>query len=389
MQVNFSFLSNLARWRLIILSSCFILLAIYWLLMKSSVLAGSDIRKNLEWPKTDFSNRIVDLEEIHSGGPPKDGIPAIDNPRFLSIEEVNHWLNGKEPVIALEISNDIRAYPLQIMIYHEIVNDVVGGVPVSITFCPLCNATIVFDRRVNDQILDFGTTGKLRMSDMVMYDRQTESWWQQFTGTGIVGDFAGSILKQITASIISFDDFRTAYPDAKVLSRRTGYLRPYGKNPYRGYDNIGDLPFLFHDETDNRLPAMERVIFIRHNGKQRLYPFSVFKDKPVINDEIGGLSVVVISKQGTLSVLDESKIVDSRLIPSVTAWSRKLENSVLNFEFSENEIKDRETGSSWDILGRAVKGPLAGKSLNKIDSGIHFAFAWLAFNPDSEIYQRQ
>ena len=383
------FLSHSARWRLIILGSCLIILATYWLLIKSSMLADSTLRKNLEWPTTDFSKRIVELEEIHSGGPPKDGIPAIDNPKFISIEEANSWLNENEPVIELEINNEIKAYPLQIMIYHEIVNDTVGGIPVSVTFCPLCNATIVFDRRVNNQILDFGTTGKLRMSDMVMYDRQTESWWQQFTGTGIVGEYAGIKLKQVTANIVAYGDFRFAYPDAKILSRKTGYFRSYGKNPYRGYDKVGDIPFLFNDAIDARLPAMERVIFIRNNDQQRLYPFSIFNGQPVINDEITGLPVVLMSKQGTLSVLDESKIVDSRLIPSVTAWSRRLDNRILNFEYSDDVIKDIETGSSWDILGRAIAGPLVGKRLEKVNSGVHFAFAWLAFNPNSDIYQQQ
>jgi len=134
---------------------------------------------------------------------------------------------------------------------------------------------------------------------------------------------------------------------------------------------------------------MERVIFIRNNDQQRLYPFSIFNGQPVINDEITGLPVVLMSKQGTLSVLDESKIVDSRLVPSVTAWSRRLDNRVLNFEHSDDVIKDIETGSSWDILGRAIAGPLVGQRLEQVDSGVHFAFAWLAFNPDSDIYQQQ
>jgi len=254
--------------RILVLGTALVLLVTYWLLVKSSVLADSTIRKNIEWPITDFDNRIVDLNEIQSGGPPKDGIPAIDDPKFLSLSEAGRWLDSKEPVISLEINNEVKAYPLQIMIFHEIVNDNVGGIPVAITFCPLCNASIVFDRRVDNKILDFGTTGKLRMSDLVMYDRQTESWWQQFTGTGIVGDYAGSRLKQIPASIVAFEDFHAAYPLAKVLSNKTGYIRPYGRNPYRGYDRIGDIPFLFSATVDDRLPAMERVLFVRNGDKQ-------------------------------------------------------------------------------------------------------------------------
>ncbi len=299
------------------------------------------------------------------------------------------WLDAREPVISLAINNEIKAYPLQLMIFHEIVNDIVGGIPVAITFCPLCNASIVFDRKVGDRVLDFGTTGKLRKSDMVMYDRQTESWWQQFSGLGIVGLFAGTRLKQIPANIIAFEDFRSAYPDGKVLSYKTGYIRPYGRNPYAGYDKIDDIPYLFNGSVDDRLPAMERVIFVRNNGRQRLYPFRLFATHYVINDEIEGLPVVIFSKQGTLSVLDASDIIKSRLIPSVTAWSRLLDDEVLHFEYINNEIRDKETGSVWNLLGQSIAGPLQGQILQKVDSGVHFAFAWLAFNPDSEIYHPQ
>ncbi|MFQ5660833.1 MAG: DUF3179 domain-containing protein [Gammaproteobacteria bacterium] len=359
---------------------------LYWFLVRSPVLAETPLRAKLEWPNTDFSKASVDLREIESGGPPKDGIPAIDNPRFVGIGEADSWLDPREPVIVLDIQSQVRAYPLQIMIYHEIVNDVLAGVPVAITFCPLCNATIVFDRRVNGRVLDFGTTGKLRKSDLVMYDRQTESWWQQFTGTGIVGEYTGTALKQLPASIIAYEDLRKAYPDAQILSITTGYLRPYGRNPYRGYDHIGDIPFLMSDPVDKRLPPMERVIFVRQGSLQRLYPFAVFRKKPVINDKLGDLALVIFSKKGTLSALDASEIAESRLIPSATAWSRRVDNRILNFGFKQGGIIDTDTGSRWNLLGRAVEGPMAGRQLAKVDSGVHFAFAWLAFNPDSDIY---
>ena len=137
-----------------------------------------------EWPNTDFSRHSVDLAEIMSGGPPKDGIPSIDDPRFVPVSEVTD-LTDTEPVIGVTVNGEARAYPLGIITRHEIVNDTIGGVPVTVTYCPLCNSSIVFDRRVDGQVLDFGTTGKLRNSDLVMYDRQTESWWQQFSGKEI------------------------------------------------------------------------------------------------------------------------------------------------------------------------------------------------------------
>ena len=339
-----------------------------------------------EWPRTDFSKHTVPFDEIDSGGPPKDGIPAIDRPRFITQNEASRWLDAREPVIVFERRGEARAYPLQILMFHEIVNDTVGGMPVAVTFCPLCNASIVFDRRVNGAMVDFGTTGKLRKSDLVMYDRQTESWWQQFTGKGIIGHYAGATLEQVPSTIVSFADFRAAYPLGRVLSRETGYFRPYGKNPYRGYDRIGDQPFLFRDAADPRLPAMERVLGIARNGKVRIYPLSALDATPVINDEVGGEAVVVFSREGMLSALDAEVISQSRQIQAAAGYSRRLDGRVLTFEKQGKRIVDRETGSAWDIFGRAVDGPLRGKRLASADNGVHFAFAWLAFNPDSEVH---
>ncbi len=146
-----------------------VLAAIGWWAVKDIVRA--QVPSSFEWPKTNFEKTLVDLNEIMSGGPPKDGIPSIDSPKFVAPASAADWIDPREPVIVLVLNKDARAYPLQILTWHEIVNDTVGGVPVSVTFCPLCNASIVFDRRVGAQVLDFGTTGRLRKSDMVMYDR--------------------------------------------------------------------------------------------------------------------------------------------------------------------------------------------------------------------------
>ncbi len=364
-----------------------LLVAVGWLLVKGAVHA--QMFSTAAWPKTNFDKTLVDLDEIISGGPPKDGIPAIDDPNFVSAEQAGVWLDAREPVIAVTLNGDARAYPLQILIYHEIVNDRIGGVPVSVTFCPLCNACIVFDRRVDQRVLDFGTTGKLRKSDLVMYDRQTESWWQQISGRAIVGDLAGTELERIPASIVAFESFERAHPDGRVLSRDTGHRRPYGRNPYRGYDSIDDQPFLFMDPVDPRLPPMERVLNITVDDQHRLYPFSLFAEQPVINDEVGGVPVVVMSRRGTLSVLDDGNIRKSRTVPSATAYERRLDGRVLTFERRDGSIVDRDTGSEWDLFGNAVAGPLKGRRLTPTQSGLHFAFAWLAFNPDSEIYGRE
>lgn len=340
-----------------------------------------------EWPHTDFSKSLVDLSEIQSGGPPKDGIPAIDNPEFDTPSAASDWIDDREPVIVVTLNGETKAYPMQILTWHEIVNDRLGGVPISVTFCPLCNATIVFDRRLDGQVLDFGTTGKLRLSDLVMYDRQTESWWQQLSGQAIIGEMSGKILDRIPASIVAFEDFERAYPAAPVLSRRTGHVRAYGSNPYRGYDRVDDQPFLFNHPVDQRLPPMERVLNISIGSTHRLYPFSLLKSEPVINDTVAGVPVVVFSRRGTLSVLDKGAIRNSRTVPSATAYDRRLDGRTLTFEVRDDRLVDRETGSEWNLFGRAVVGELAGRQLAIPPSGVHFAFAWLAFNPESEIYR--
>ena len=365
-----------------------VVVAVVWWLLNATGLVRAELSNSSQWPKTDFSRTLVDSSEIMSGGPPKDGIPAIDEPRFVSNPDASDWVDDAEPVIVVKVGDDVRAYPIQILMYHEIVNDTVGAKPLSVTFCPLCNASIVFDREVEGELLDFGTTGRLRKSDLVMYDRQTESWWQQFNGTGIIGHYAGTVLERYPAHIVAFADFKRAYPGGRVLSRETGFHRPYGNNPYRGYDSITDQPFLFRDPVDPRLPPMEYVLNVSIGETHRLYPYTALAESPIVNDEVEGVPVVVLSRHGTFSALDESDIAGSRLIASATAFDRRLDDEVLTFGFDGERIVDRETGSSWDLLGRCVDGPLAGRSLQTVPSGVHFAFAWLAFNPESEIYGR-
>lgn len=344
---------------------------------------GDDDRK--AWPKTDFTKRTINLAEIQHGGPPKDGIPAIDRPRFDTASQARDWLAPQEPVIVLRLSGQARAYPLQILMYHEIVNDVVAGIPVAVTFCPLCNASLVFDRRVGSRILDFGTTGRLRKSDLVMYDRQTETWWQQFTGQAIVGALAGTQLKMLTAEVVAFEAFRAAYPLGEVLSRRTGHTRPYGSNPYRGYDRVGQNPFLFDDPVDARLPAMERVLAVMLGGRTRLHPFAQLEKQAVANESLMGTPYVVLALSRMRSALDASRIEDGRLIPAASAFLREAAGKTLDFVEQGGVIVDTQTGSRWNEFGEATAGPLRGKQLEAVPGGVHFAFAWLAFRPDAEI----
>jgi hypothetical protein len=268
--------------------------------------------------KTDFSRHTVPFGEIQSGGPSKDGIPAIDRPRFAPVTRTT-YLKPQEPVIAFRG----RAYPLQILIWHEIVNDRVGGLPVAVTFCPLCNTAIVFDRRLRGRTLSFGTTGNLRFSDLVMYDRQTESWWQQFGGAGLVGRYAGATLRQLPARIVSWERFRSWYPRGRALTRDTGHSRPYGQNPYTGYDDVASPPFFpaAHDD-DKRLQPKERVVFVERAGKAAAVPFSVLAKKKEVTFRLAGRRLVARTTGNAASALDRVVIADSRKLPTVEVRER-------------------------------------------------------------------
>lgn len=343
-----------------------------------------------EWPDTDFSQRAVDLKEIISGGPPKDGIPPIDAPAFVPMAEAAGWLGEDEPVVALQHGDEAKAYPLQILIWHEIVNDAIGGVPVSVTFCPLCNSALVFDRRVDGRVLDFGTTGKLRFSDLVMWDRQTESWWQQITGRAIVGELTGTELEILPAPLVSFRTFRDNFPQGRVLSRDTGFNRNYGANPYRRYDSPdNERPFLFSGEPDPRVPAMERVVNVQVGDEAKAYPYSELQRAGgVINDVLGGEPIVVFFEAETRSALDDARIASSRQVGNGVAYKRNtLERTLVFFKGEDGAFYDQQTRTRWTMFGEAAAGLLKDNSLEPVDSGNHFAFAWFAFRPDSEVYR--
>ena len=345
--------------------------------------------------RTDFSKHSVPLSEFQSGGPPRDGIPPIDDPRYESQDEANHWLVARDPVIAVALeqpdgSLTARAYPLQILIWHEIVNDVLGDRPVAVTFCPLCYTAIAYDRRLEPGgvVYDFGTTGLLRHSDLVMWDRQTESWWQQFSGNAIVGELTGATLTFLPAQIVSWQTFRDTFPGGDVLSRDTGFDRAYGVNPYPGYDDIDSRPFLFNGAIDDRLPAMERVVGVVTDDEAVAFPLPALQREKVVEDELGEVPLVVFWSPGAASVVDARDISESRDIGQVGVFRRTLDGQVLSFKPGlEDSFIDVETGSEWSVAGGSVSGPLAGERLDPLPHSIIFWFAWAAFQPDGRLQQ--
>jgi hypothetical protein len=337
--------------------------------------------------KTDFTRHSVPFGEIFSGGPPKDGIPPIDAPQFVSVADAEAWLRPVEPVIFVQVGDDARAYPLQILTWHEIVNDTVGGAPLTVTFCPLCNTAIAFERTLGERVLDFGTTGRLRYSNLIMYDRQTESWWQQATGEAILGELTGERLTLYPATIIAWADFMAQHPDGSVLSRETGFSRTYGINPYVGYDDVTQPPFLYRGpETPGRLPPVARVLALELNGETVAYPYAVLEQWHVLNDRAGGENIVVFWQPGTASALDTSTIADGRDVGAASAFISEVDGRPLTMRFVAGKYVDNETGSEWNAFGQAVGGELAGAELEPVVAVNHFWFSWAAFKPETRVF---
>ncbi len=334
---------------------------------------------------TDFRLHTVPYSEIRFVIP-RDNIPSIDSPKFVTPSDASKWLKDVEPVVYLEIEGDARAYPLQILTWHEIVNDVVGDTPVAVTFCPLCNSAIAFDRRIDGKELEFGVSGNLRNSDLIMYDRKTHSWWQQFTGEGIVGEYAGRSLENLPAFIISFADFKEAHRNGKVLSRDTGYARQYGRNPYAGYDAAESNPFLFTGDLDGRLLPVERVIAVSIDELDVAFPLIKLQEESVINYTVGEQDIVLLHKFGTTSALDASSIAGSRDVGAAAVFHANLDGQYLTFSLQNDNFVDDQTGSTWNILGSAVDGPLAGARLTPVVHGNYFWFAWAVFKPETLVY---
>lgn len=333
---------------------------------------------------TDFSKASVPLAEFHSGGPPRDGIPPIDSPNFVGVGDES--IADQEPVIAVGLDGVARAYPLQILTWHEIVNDTIGDTSVAVTFCPLCHTAVVFDRRVNGEELTFGTTGNLRFSDLVMWDRQTETWWQQFSGEAVVGELVGEELLEVPSQLISMADFAERFPDGEVLSRDTGHDRPYGSNPYTGYDDVNQPPFALQDvEFDGRLSPKARVASIQQGDALVAVPFDLLEEEIVVNETVVRRPVVLWWREGTTSALGADQIADSRDVGSVVVYERRAGGRVLTFSADGDAMVDAETESRWDVNGTATSGPLEGRQLKPVVHDTPFWFAVGAFRPDARI----
>ncbi|GMQ86064.1 MAG: DUF3179 domain-containing protein [Acidimicrobiia bacterium] len=337
-----------------------------------------------------FPDPLIDPADILSGGPPPDGIPPVDDPQFVTVAQADAWLNDPEPVLVVDVDGDVRAYPIQILMWHEIVNDTVGGVPLSVTYCPLCNSAITFERTVRGVETTFGTSGSLYFANLVMYDRATESLWNQLDGRAVVGLLTGEVLNQIPSSMVAWRDFKEARPEAMVLDReRTGASRPYGTNPYTGLDDPNGQPFLFQGDIDVRAKAMQRVVAIETESEAVAWALDglVAGEAAVTDGEIDGDPLVIFWKAGQASALEQSDIAAGRDIGTVGVFSSVFDGQALTFRAAGDVFIDAETGTTWNVLGDAIDGPLVGGALEPITFVRTFWFSWAAFRSDTDLIE--
>ncbi|MDE0231927.1 MAG: DUF3179 domain-containing (seleno)protein [bacterium] len=336
------------------------------------------------WP-TDWSRTTIDLGELGLGIPtidPRDLIRPLDRPVFVDTQTAREWLSEADPGMLVRMGDDARFYPLRVLTRHEIVNDRFGDRPVLVTYCPLCNTAVVFDPVAPDGgHLRFGVSGLLRHSDLVMWDLETTSLWQQVTGEPIVGAYAGGpALPYLPSAIVAFSDFAASHPEGCVLGPEQEFGISYGVNPYIGYSS-SSRPFLFNGELDNRLPALSRVVGVSVNDEYKAYSFDDLATLRVINDRVDEVPIAVMwGAAHTADALDDTIIPNGRPIGTGVAFVAVSSEGPLTFEPADDDLfTDRETQSTWNLLGQAIDGPLAGTRLEFAPHRNEFWFAWYAF----------
>ncbi|NNM36278.1 MAG: DUF3179 domain-containing protein [Nitrosopumilus sp.] len=322
----------------------------------------------LEIMETDGVKHLIPLEKIKGGGPPKDGIPSIDNPVFADVEE-SDFMSDSDTVIGLEIDGEAKAYPIFILVWHEIVNDRVGGTPVSVTYCPLCYTNQVFERIINGQEVEFGTSGKLYNSNLLMYDRLTESYWSQALGLAVKGELSGYQLNLIPFDVITWGDWKKLHPNTVVLTTDTGYIRSYATDPYGNYYTEPRIMFPV-EHSDDRLHPKEIIIGFNQDDVYKAYKQNDIESEVLINDSIGNTPVMLTS------LFSENS----------RAFVRIVDGDELNFIFKNGKIFDSQTNSEWNYDGLSISGPYQGKQLERLPIEPGFWFEWVAFHPQTLVY---
>lgn len=330
---------------------------------------------------------------IVSGGPGKDGIPALTNPEVVLASAGDSFLVPDDLILGVVVNGEARAYPHGILWWHEITNDVLGGRPIVVSFCPLTGSGLVYDAAINGQLHNFGVSGLLFDNNLLLFDRTTDSLWSQMGVQSICGSLQGTRLSLLPLVQSTWAAWKAMHPDTTVVSFNTGFSRDYTRYPYGDYDLVDNTTLLFPQSTvDPRLPMKETVLGITHDGVARAYSMSrmsTVASRLVINDDVNGLPVLVAFDAGSsLAVAFERRLQQ----PATSEGASSGEGELFEFDIVDEgtfpfKLRDRQTGSIWNLRGVAVEGPLAaGARLVPIPTFSAFWFAWSAFNLDSQIH---
>ena len=355
--------------------------------------APADLQRAREWRiqqwSTNFQIASVALTELQTNGLERYRAEPIDLPRFVDIQKADTLLDPRDPLIALAVGSDARAYPLRFLVWHEVVNDVVDGQPLLVTYDPRTNAAQVFERRLLGSAMRFRAVDGLYRGGRLLWDSLTQSWWRQFTGEAIVGDYTGLRLQPRPSLLVSYAEFRRTFPQGRVLGPNSRPDRDeesdYGATNYAGYESSLEPPPFFDGVPDPRLPPTARVLALELNDQAAAFDFGYLASQRVVNDNVGGQSIVALWSPGALSVLDTPRIADARDVGMAVVHGREVDGRLLTFEFADGAFRDRETGSVWNLSGRAQSGPLAGAQLPPVLHGSPFWFAWAAFHPQTRL----
>ncbi len=313
-----------------------------------------------------------------------DGIPVVDDPFVIEPAFADQLLEDTEQVMLVEHEGQARAYPVRALIRHEIFNDEIAGLPIAVTWCPLCNTGIVFDRRVDGTAEVFGVSGSLYRSALVMFDRRTQSLWPQPLGVAALGPLLGTELEVLASSLLPWSQVRDAHPSVSVVLG-SELRADETRNPYEGYDVSGD-PFLFRGEVDSRLPAFTRVAGVTFAGQSRAWTYDSLRSRRTAQATVGEQPVVVFWAPGSASPLETADVRTGRDVGSAAVYDPRLDGRTLTFSPSgQTEFTDRETGSRWTLAGLAVAGPLEGSRLTALPHQDAFWFAWAAFQPETAL----
>jgi hypothetical protein len=325
-------------------------------------------------------NRAVPLTEVQPAliRSLRDAIPPLYEPLFVSVAETDEWLSDSDIVLGYADGDEAFAYPIKMLNYHEMVSHQVNGRDILASYCPLCRSGIVYDRLLpgTGAPLLLGNTSALYESDMVMFDHQTGSYWNQVIGDAIVGPLTGQRMSILPAQMTTWGSWKSLYPDTLALSENSGFERDYRRDPFTGYgaelNASGRFFFPVSDAgRDPRLEPGEIVLGLELDGVHRAYPLELLGDD-VVHDTLGNTEVVIFSQADG---------------PSGTAYLPKIDGRTLTFTFEDGRIQDRETGSEWNLSGRAIDGELAGAQLEPLPARATFWFSLVANFPEIEVYQ--